>query len=165
NEYRPLLHEAGYQGYYAGKTTTPPRRAALAITFTHPNIATVGLSFKKLSSLKKDFVIGSVDFKDQGRALTRLQNEGKLNLYVEKKTGLILGSELFCPGGEHLAHLLAWSILKKSTVQQLVNYPFYHPTLEEGLETAIKDALRKLKTKKTAQIRGQIRGQSQNQGR
>ena len=37
-----------------------------------------------------------------------------------------------------MGHLLAWMIQQKMTATQVLQMPFYHPTVEEGL----KDALR-----------------------
>ena len=41
------------------------------------------------------------------------------------------------PGGEHLAHLMAWSIQQELTVFDLLSMPYYHPVLEETLEEAL----------------------------
>ena len=43
------------------------------------------------------------------------------------------------PGGEHLAHLLAWSIQQELTVFDLLSMPYYHPVLEETLEEALSN--------------------------
>jgi dihydrolipoamide dehydrogenase len=46
---------------------------------------------------------------------------------------------LVAPGGEHLAHLLAWSIQNEQTVFDLLEMPFYHPCIEETLQGALED--------------------------
>jgi dihydrolipoamide dehydrogenase len=48
------------------------------------------------------------------------------------------------PDAEHIAHLLAWALQMKLTVQQMLDMPFYHPVIEEGLRTALRDARSKL---------------------
>ena len=58
--------------------------------------------------------------------------------------GRLLGAELFAPGGEHLAHLLAWAIAQRATAAGLLKMPYYHPVLEEGLRSAIADAARQV---------------------
>jgi len=45
------------------------------------------------------------------------------------------------PAGEHLAHLLAWSIQRNLTVFDLLAMPFYHPTVEETLKSALRNLL------------------------
>jgi dihydrolipoamide dehydrogenase len=37
------------------------------------------------------------------------------------------------PAAEHIGHLLAWSVQRGDTVQQMLDSPFYHPVVEEGL--------------------------------
>ena len=50
------------------------------------------------------------------------------------------------PGGEHLAHLLAWALQNGMTVGQMLEMPYHHPALEEGLRTALRDVDAKLRT-------------------
>ena len=84
NDYRPILHESGYQGFKIGRSEAPTDRAALAIAFTSPNIATVGESLKDLRSRKFAFVVGTARLVDQGRALAKLANDGVIRLYAGK---------------------------------------------------------------------------------
>ena len=51
---------------------------------------------------------------------------------------------MFAPGGEHLAHLLAWALQSRMTIEQMLGMPYYHPVLEEGLRTALQDVRAKL---------------------
>ena len=44
-----------------------------------------------------------------------------------------------------MAHLLAWMIDEELTLEDILDKPFYHPTLEEGLRTALKHARRQLR--------------------
>jgi dihydrolipoamide dehydrogenase len=60
-------------------------------------------------------------------------------VYAAKTDKRLLGAELFAPGGEHLAHLVAWAIAQRMTAYEVLSMPFYHPVLEEGLRTAISD--------------------------
>jgi dihydrolipoamide dehydrogenase len=46
------------------------------------------------------------------------------------------------PDAEHVAHLLAWALQMELTVPQMLDLPFYHPTIEEGIRTALRDAVR-----------------------
>lgn len=148
NGLRPLMHEAADEGRiaaYHGLTPDAPclaRRAPLAIVFSEPNIARVGLAFKGLQGTA--LVIGEVDFASQGRALMAGRNQGQLRLYVKPDNGRLVGAELVAPEGEHLAHLLAFLIQKGVTVHEALQMPFYHPVIEEGLRSALQDARKKL---------------------
>ena len=44
------------------------------------------------------------------------------------------------PGGEHIAHYLALALTRNMTIRQMLDAPFYHPTLEEGLRSALQNA-------------------------
>jgi dihydrolipoamide dehydrogenase len=148
----PIQHEAAHEGRQAVhnclnypstknlKTLTP-----LAIVFSAPEMATVGQGFKQLSDAKIEFVTGMVSYEKQGRALVLAKNSGAIEVYVDQSSRKLLGAEFFVEAAEHMAHILAWMISKNLTVDEIIDKPFYHPTLEEGLRTALKHAKRQLK--------------------
>jgi dihydrolipoamide dehydrogenase len=146
NAARPLLHEAADEGRIAGYNAVRPeahcfkRRTGLGITFSDPNIAVVGQSHRQLTEAGADFVIGEASYEGQGRAIVKLKEVGRLHVYADRATGALLGSELFAPEGEHLAHLLAWAMAAGLSVRETLSLPFYHPVLEEGLRTALRAA-------------------------
>ncbi|MDQ2138535.1 dihydrolipoyl dehydrogenase [Alcaligenaceae bacterium B3P038] len=145
----PVLHEAAAEGSIAGGNAARfpdvhahDRFAMLAITFSSPQVAIVGTPFDKLAA--GSFVTGEVDFSDQGRARIMMENKGMLRVYADRSNGKLLGAEMVCPGAEHLAHMLAWSVQQSLTLHDLRALPFYHPTLQEGLRTALRDAAARL---------------------
>lgn len=146
NNERPILHEAADEGRIAGYNSVREseqcfqRRTRLGIVFTEPNIATVGKTYQMLQDEEADFIVGKVSYEGQGRAIVKLKEKGLLHIYAHKKSGKILGAELFAPEGEHLAHLIAWAISLNLGVEDALALPFYHPVLEEGLRTALRDA-------------------------
>lgn len=143
----PLLHEAADQGRIAGDNAgrypdVRPglRRMSLAVVFTDPQVASVGLKLEQLNQqFKGRFVAGSVSFEDQGRSRVVLRNKGILKVYAEQGSGLFLGAEMFGPAAEHIGHLLAWAAQKRMTVAEMLEMPFYHPVIEEGVRTALRD--------------------------
>ncbi len=147
NNVRPLMHEAADEGRIAAYNALHPgaeclaRRAPLAIVFTAPNAARVGLGWRELPA---DVIIGSADFRKQSRAVMTEENRGRLHVYAEADSGRLLGAEMAVPEGEHLAHLLAWAIQQKLDLDQLLQMPFYHPVVEEGLRTALQSARKQL---------------------
>jgi len=142
---RPLLHEAADAGRIAGDNAARwpavhhrPRRAPLAVVFSDPQIAIAGASHAELTADGVAFDTGRVSFVDQGRSRVMLVNRGGLHVYAARDTGRLLGAEMIGPAAEHLGHLLAWSVQRGDTVQQMLNSPFYHPVVEEGLRTALR---------------------------
>ena len=148
---RVVLHEAADEGRLAGEQAARypavckrVRRAPLGIVFSDPQIAFAGQRYMQLLAGSIDFAIGEVSFEDQGRSRVMLLNHGLLRVYGERRSGLLLGAEMIGPQNEHLAHLLAWAIQCRMTVMEILQMPFYHPTIEEGLRTALRELLKEL---------------------
>jgi len=148
-EERLLQHEAVDEGRIAGENaarfpqvTAGTRRAALSITFTDPQIATVGQVSRSLAESR--YEAGAVSFEKQGRSRVMLQNRGLLKVYGEHGSHRFLGAEMIGPRAEHLAHLLAWACQNGMTVGQMLEMPFYHPVVEEGVRTALRELKEKL---------------------
>lgn len=157
NAQRPLLHEAADEGFIAGYIAANgkncfKKRPSIGITFSDPNIATIGKRYQQLKEENLDFIEGFVSFEGQGRSIVKLEEKGMLKIYADRKSGEILGSELFAPDGEHLAHLIAWGIAMKLSVDEMLTMPFYHPVIEEGLRTALRDAKSKLENPKEFEL-------------
>lgn len=154
NEDVPLLHEAADEGRIAGdnaarfpKVQPGLRRSFLAITFTDPQIAIAGALYASLAKERepeRGFVIGEIDFSDQGRSRVMLQNRGLGRVYADPKTGRFLGAELAGPRVEHIGHLLAWAHQSGLGIAEMLSMPFYHPVIEEGLRTALRDVHAKI---------------------
>lgn len=142
NHDRPLLHEAAWEGKTAGRNAAlypeaegRRRPVALSVVFTSPQIATVG-SFAPDDTR---IASGSVDFSDQGRAKVIGQNRGIVRVYGDRESGVLLGAQMACPAAEHFAHMIAWAVEAGIAVREMIELPYYHPTLEEGLRTALRD--------------------------
>lgn len=145
NGLHPILHEAAFDGRLAGQSAngqvrSTARPVKMLLAFTEPNAAVLGVRFRELDL--DNVKIGTVFFRDQGRAILMNEAKGCLRVYVDIATEKVIGAELAAPAGEHLAHLLAWAIQSGQTVPSLLKLPFYHPTVEEGLRTALKSCVR-----------------------
>jgi len=148
---QPVLHEAAAEGRIAGTSAASypavqkqARRTAMQVVFSAPQLAGAGQGFEALTEAGVAFEVGRVSFADQGRAQVMAVNEGALEVYGEPGTGRLLGAEMVGPAAENIAHLLAWSVARGDTVQQMLSFPYYHPTLEEGLRTALRDLQQRL---------------------
>lgn len=149
NGYLSLLHEAADEGEIAGTNAAlfpdvqkGHRRVPIGIVFTEPEMAVVGKMYKDIP--KDSFVTGGVDFLFQPRSEIMGKNRGMLNLYIDKKSKKLLGAEMIGPRVEHIAHLLSWSIGFSAKLNELLEMPFYHPTVEEAIRNALNDAKKKM---------------------
>ncbi|WP_256858237.1 hypothetical protein [Burkholderia cenocepacia] len=75
--------------------------------------------------------------------LTRPEN--LLHIYADPGSGALLGASMLLTQGEHLAHLIAWAIQAKQTVNDLLAMPYYHPSIEEMLQSALKSASQQMR--------------------
>lgn len=149
---RAILHEAADEGRIAGDNAgrypdirARPRRTPLAVVFSDPQMMLAGASHADLTAASQSFKEGSVSFEDQGRARVMGVNHGSLKVYADSCTGQLLGAEMIGPAAEHIGHLLAWSIQRGDTVQQILDFSFYHPVIEEGVRTAMRELRRALR--------------------
>ncbi|GHA21263.1 dihydrolipoyl dehydrogenase [Devosia pacifica] len=135
----PVLHEASAEGRIAGRNAAlhpdaeqHTRMPAFSMVFSEPNAAVVGEPPQSHS------LIGRSSYQDQGRAKVDDRAYGIVKIYARPGDGMLTGATVVAPGGEHLAHLLAWCIGAGLTASQVLNMPFYHPTLEEGLRSGLR---------------------------
>ena len=153
NAHIPLLHVASDEGYSAGNMVCEntedayirPPATPFSIVFCSPQIVNVGMS---LPEIQKDpeleFVIGRVSFDNQGRSRVMGVNCGLLHIYACKKTDRILGASMVGPDAEYIGHILATAITNDLSIKEMLDTPFYHPTILEGLRTALRDVQDKM---------------------
>ncbi|WP_417284493.1 dihydrolipoyl dehydrogenase [Comamonas sp.] len=145
---RPLLHEASFEGVAAAQAalahlseqdwTPRSRQVPLAILFSDPDVCHVGMGYAQAMSCNA--VIGRADGQGNGRSKVMGATDNLLHIYVHPQTGRLLGASMLLTQGESLAHLIAWAIQSEQTVHELLDMPFYHPTIEEMLQSALKSA-------------------------
>lgn len=155
---RQVLHEATDEGKIAGYNAAHvgyaparfKRKTPFYVNFCDPNIIAVGARFDQVDPDRS--AIGEVRFATVGRARAMGETHGVLRIYADRASGRLLGSEMVAPRGEHLGHLLAWSIEQGLTVGDLLRMPFYHPVIEGALKTALGDVYRKIDAKNPGPI-------------
>lgn len=151
---RPLMHEAADEGAIAVRSAAqlldgradalPARRVPIAIVFSDPDIAAVGLSYDALDP--DATVIGSAEGKSDPRSRVIGAEQNLVRLYVDRASRRLVGASLIAARGEHLAHLLAWAIQRGDTIDDLLAMPYYHPCIEEMVQDAVKNAARQIRT-------------------
>ncbi len=147
NNHLPLLHEASDEGAIAGRNAArlpdvqPGHRTTpLAVVFSDPQIATVGLRPSHIEQQYANrFAVASFNFNEQARAKVLSRDRGLMKIWAERGSGDLLGAEILGPDAEHLAHLLAWSMEQRLSVDQVLAMPYYHPVIEEGLRNLLRE--------------------------
>ena len=126
------------QGEVAAHNILKPRsprqldyRLLIAVVFTEPQVAFVGLTEKGATAQGIKFLSASYPFNDHGKSLLMEAKDGFVKLLANPKTGEILGGECVGPSGGELIHEIVAAMAKRMTVQELAAMPHYHPTLAE----------------------------------
>lgn len=143
----PVWHEAYDEGRIAAdnalhypKTVDIKRKTPLMIYFTDPQIAIAGQTYQQLQD--QEIVIGELTFASP-RHIVWNKVDGRIQVYLDARTGIILGAELLGYQAEHLAHIQALAITHQMTADQVLEMPIYHPSAEELLRDVLIDAQKK----------------------
>jgi pyruvate/2-oxoglutarate dehydrogenase complex dihydrolipoamide dehydrogenase (E3) component len=106
-------------------------RLKALVTFTDPEIASVGLTETEAQAQGIDFLSASYPFSDHGKAMIGGHEFGFVKLIAEKSRGEILGAEIIGPHASDLIHELIAVMRYRGTARELALMPHYHPTLAE----------------------------------
>ncbi|HEU5396661.1 MAG TPA: dihydrolipoyl dehydrogenase [Verrucomicrobiae bacterium] len=132
-----IVHIAVTQGEIAGrniigaKSARADYRLLIAVVFTEPQLAFVGLTEKEAARRSIPFLAASYPFNDHGKSLIMEAKDGFVKLLADPRSGEILGGECVGPAGGELIHEVAAAMAKRMTVRELAAMPHYHPTLAE----------------------------------
>lgn len=137
-----LAHVASHQGLVAathacGHHAEMLYNAVPSVIFTHPEIATVGMTLE--SALEKGYAakIGAFPFQALGKAQAALQTEGFAQIVFDKKTGQLLGAQVVGHEASALIAEMAVAIANELTIECITETIHAHPTLPEAwLEAA-----------------------------
>jgi dihydrolipoamide dehydrogenase len=138
-----LAHVASHQGLtaadvIAGHEARIDYAAVPAATFTHPEIASVGLSEAAAREGGHDIVTARFPFAALGRARTYGDTEGFVKIVAGRPHGEVLGVHIFGPSASDLITEGALAITLEATLDELAETIHAHPTLGEiGMEAAL----------------------------
>lgn len=106
-------------------------RLKTEITFTEPEIASVGLNEAEAYAKGIDFLVASYPFNDHGKSIVMGAMDGFVKILAEKKRGEIIGAHIVGPHASDLIHEFIVAMNYRSTVHEFLKIPHYHPTLAE----------------------------------
>src|SRR6202165_2854302 len=141
-----LAHVATHQGLItagviAGHDERMDYKAVPAATFTHPEVASVGLTEHKAKEAGHDVVTGKFPFAALGRAQTYGNTDGLIKVVADKKYGEILGVHIIGPSASDLIPEGVLALQLEATLEDVANTIHAHPTLGEGSMEAAMVAL------------------------
>ncbi len=106
------------------------------VVYTHPEVASVGMTESEAKAANLEFKIGTFSFRSNSRARCIGEEEGFVKIIAEAKTDIIIGVHII---GDHASELIAEAALciqKRCTSAEIGATPHAHPTLSEAIKEA-----------------------------
>ena len=111
--------------------------------YTHPEVASVGLTQEKARALGKSVRCGVFEFRSNGRAAAAGEHDGWVQIVVENGSELIIGCQIIGPRATELINEAVVALKNRSTLEEFIGAVHAHPTFAEALPEAALNARRK----------------------
>ncbi len=106
------------------------------IIYTHPEIATVGLSEEQAKTQNLNIAVGKFPFLANGRARAKGETDGFVKIIADAKTDKILGAAIVGPSASELIHEIIVCMEFGGSSEDLARSFHGHPTLSEAVREA-----------------------------
>ncbi|KAF0094116.1 MAG: mercuric reductase [Puniceicoccaceae bacterium 5H] len=132
-----IVHLAVMQGELAAKHATGVActpidyRHRTSVTFTDPQVASVGPLPHEPECQDLDFIESIYPFNDHGKSILMHADHGYVRIWAERPSGRLLGAECVGKDAGELIHSMAVAVTMGATAEQLLKVQWYHPTLSE----------------------------------
>jgi len=122
-----------------GKPHTPADYAALPrVTFTDPEVGSVGMSVAAAEEAGIDVMIGRAQVPSTARGwLHKTGNEGFIQLVADTKRGILVGATSMGPNGGEVLGLLTLAVHARTPIDELRSMMYAYPTFHRGIEDAL----------------------------
>lgn len=144
-----IVHVAIIQGEAAAKHATgrkvrePSDWDFIGVIFTDPQIALAGKNAAMLDAEGIEYLSADYPWDDHGKSILMEAKHGYVRVFANR-TGKILGAEIVGKDAGELIHAFSVAISLKATVVDLLNAPWYHPTLAEMVTYPLEDIAEEL---------------------
>jgi pyruvate/2-oxoglutarate dehydrogenase complex dihydrolipoamide dehydrogenase (E3) component len=135
---RLLLHVANWEGRVAalnavegGSAHRVEDRLHMTVVFTEPCLATLGMTLAEATAAGHEAIEAHARYPETGRAITQDVAHGVCILVASAADGELLGAQILGPRADDLIHEIAAVMFYRGTASDMVEMPWYHPTLSE----------------------------------
>ncbi|MBZ9960488.1 dihydrolipoyl dehydrogenase [Mesorhizobium sp. BR1-1-14] len=141
-----LAHRAMAQGemvaeIVAGHKRGWDKRAIPAVCFTDPELVTVGLSPEEAKALGGEIKVGMFPFAANGRAMTRIGEDGFVRVVARADNHLVLGIQAVGQSVSELSTAFGLALEMGARLEDIAGTIHAHPTQGEGFQEAALKAL------------------------
>ena len=135
-----LAHVATTEGivaveHIAGYSVEMDYRAIPSVSFTHPEVATVGTTEQELKSSGVKYKVSKFPYSANGMALALGESIGNVKLLADEQ-GVLLGASIIGFQSSTLIHELALAVEKRLLAEDIARTVHAHPTLSETIMEA-----------------------------
>lgn len=109
--------------------------------FTHPEVASVGMSEAELKKDSIPYRVGRFAYAASGKAHCQGETEGFIKILSHEKTGRIVGSVIVGASAADIIHELAIAMRMEASPGDIVTTTHVHPTLSEIVLEASEDTM------------------------
>ena len=106
------------------------------VIYTHPEVATVGLTEEQLKAEGRAYKVGKFSFMGNGRAKAIFAGDGFVKILADKATDRILGAHLIGPMAGDLIHEICVAMEFGAAAEDLARTCHAHPTFSEAVREA-----------------------------
>jgi len=141
-----LAHKASHEGVICVEAIARQKPHAMikeriaGCTYSHPQVASVGLTEAKAKAAGREVRVGRFPFVGNGKAIALGEDQGMVKVVFDAKTGELLGAHMV---GAEVTELIQGYVVAMNaevTEQELMETVFPHPTLSEMMHEAVLDA-------------------------
>ena len=130
---RDLLGQDGFTADY---------RAVSRVTFTDPEIGSVGMTEQQARDDGLDVRVGHADLAESSRGwIHDLGNDGLLKLVADADRGVLVGATSAGPSGGEVLAMLALAVHAEIPLKQLASMHYAYPTFHRAVDVAVTSLL------------------------
>jgi pyruvate/2-oxoglutarate dehydrogenase complex dihydrolipoamide dehydrogenase (E3) component len=117
-------------------------RAVPRVTFTDPEIGSVGLSERAAREQGIEVRVGSASIPESSRGwIHKVGNHGFIKLVEDSERGVLVGATSAGPTGGEVLGLLTLAVHARVPTTELRHMIYAYPTFHRAIEAAVKDLL------------------------
>jgi dihydrolipoamide dehydrogenase len=106
------------------------------VIYTHPEVATVGLTEEQLKAEGRAYKAGKFSFMGNGRAKAVFSGDGFVKILADRETDRILGAHIIGPMAGDLIHEICVAMEFGAAAEDLARTCHAHPTFSEAVREA-----------------------------
>jgi pyruvate/2-oxoglutarate dehydrogenase complex dihydrolipoamide dehydrogenase (E3) component len=111
-------------------------RAVSRVTFTAPEVASVGLTEKAARDAGVDVLVATGDLGGRG---WMAQEDGVIKLVADRGREVLVGGVVVGPAGGEIMSMLELAVHAEVPISTLLHQHFAYPTYHRAYETVLKD--------------------------